>query len=228
MMIHVTGKEIRKQFTGNYGMGLFCTLLGAAILGFGVWYCGTSMGWDQLLTIILMVLTGGCLLLSLWMLIKMVSAGSHRVFKQYGSPEIIAEFINSGTQNPLYLSTGPSNAKFDLLITERFIVSAMNYGDYLELKDLRSVTPTFLPDRQTVYIGVTPGAMLGAALVNAANERYLRTHQVPPGERYDYLVIRDANNVRHQYPVQRKDMELVINLLLQYSPQMTILQPQAI
>ena len=227
MMIHVTGQDIRKQLTGSYGMGLFCCLLGAAILGFGVWFCGTNMGWKNLLTIILMVLTGACVLLALWMIIKMVSGGSQRVFKKYGAPEFIAEYINNGAQNPLFLS-GPvqPNLPFGLMITERFIVAALDYSDYLELKDIRTLQPTFLPDTQTIYIGRTPGAMLGAALVNAANKHYLDTHMPPPNERYDYIVIYDADNVRHQYAVQRQHMEFVINTLLQYAPQMQILQPK--
>ena len=228
MMIHVTGQDIRKQLSGSYGMGLFCALLGLAILGFGAWFCGTNMGWSNLLAVILLILCGGCVLLALWMILKMTSAGSHRVFKKYGSPEFIAEYINSGAQNPLYLSSSVQpNLPFGLLITEKFIVSALEYADYLELKDIRTVTPTFIPDRQVRYIGVTPGAMLDAAIVNAANDR-IRARQVQPGDRFDYLVIRDADNVRHQYAVRRSDMEEVINILLHYSPQMTILQPQSL
>ena len=227
MMIHVTGQDIRKQLTGSYGMGLFCALLGLGILGFGAWFCGSNMGWDNILTIILLVLSGGCVLLSLWMIVKMASAGSHRTFRKYGAPEFIAEYINSGAENALFLS-GPVKPElpFGLMITEKFMVSALEYAHYLELKDIRTLQPTFLPDTQTVYIGRTPGAMLGAALVNAANQHYRDTHMPPPNERYDYIVIRDADNVRHQYAVQRQHMEHVINLLLQYAPQMQILPPQ--
>ncbi|MBR3267668.1 MAG: hypothetical protein IKI58_02915 [Oscillospiraceae bacterium] len=228
MMIHVTGKDIRKQLTGNYGMGLFCTLLGVAILGFCAWFCGTSLGWKNLITVILMVLGGICVLLSIWMLLKMVAAGSHRAFKKYGSPEIIAEYINSGADQALFLSTGIINRPFDLMITERFIVSSFSYKDYLELKDIRSVQPTFLPDTQTVFIGRTPGAMLGAAVANLAAEHYRQTHPVDPNACYDYLIIRDADNVRHQYGVQRQDMETVMNILLRYAPQMTILEPKPV
>ncbi|MBQ8922661.1 MAG: hypothetical protein IJ060_10985 [Oscillospiraceae bacterium] len=228
MTIRITGQDIRRQFTGNYGMGLFCSLLGLAVLGFGVWFCGTNMGFGNLLTIILIVLAGLCTLLCLWMLFKMASAGSHRVFRKYGSPEILAEYINSGADDAYFLTLGQANAPFGLMITDRFIVSAFSYADYLELKDIRTLQPTFLPDVHTVYIGRTPGAMLGAAVANAAAEHYRRTHAVNPNLRYDYIVIRDADNVRHQYAVQRQDMEAVINTLIHLAPQMTILEPKPV
>ncbi len=227
MTIHVTGREIRKQFAGSYGMGLFCTLLGLAILGICAWYCGTNLGWKNLITIIILVLAGGCVLLALWMLLKMTAAGRHRVFRKYGPPEVLAENINSGADQAYFLSAA-AGRPFGLMITGQFMVSALDYGDYLELKDIRTLQPTFIPEVHTVYIGRTPGAMLGAAVANAAAERYRSTHTVDPNLCYGYLMIRDDDNVRHQYAVQRQDMDEVINLLLRLAPQMTVLAPKSV
>lgn len=227
MMQSISGADIRRQLKGSYGMGMICALLGAIVLGVMAVLFAGSLGATHTATIITGLLAAVCLLLTVWLIIKMATVGNHHTFKKYGSPEFIAEYINTGAKDALFLSGSvKDNLPFGLMITEKFIVAALEYADYLELKDIRTVQPTFLPETQTVYIGRTPASMLGAMAVNYANERYRQAHPVDPNARYDYLVMRDADNVRHQYAVQRQDMETVMNILIQYAPQMKILEPK--
>lgn len=212
----ITGKDIRKQLAGHYGSYIAVLLIIAAILGFCTVFCGTQLEWTNPLSIIGIIALGITFIIFLIILFKMIKIRNHYVFKRYGSAEIIAESINQGIKNPRYISKNRTNP-FTLIITDKFIVSTANYRYYLELKDARYMQSVVVPETKPVVLSGNPVVSVAATVgVNYASQKYSNSPN------YDFLMIWDDENVRHEYNIRRDEIIGIMQLLTELAPQIEV------
>lgn len=213
----VTGKDIRGELQGNYTMYMIIVLVFAAIAAFCTVFCGTQLGWTHLFTIIGFILCVISVAAFAWVMIKLIKVRSHKLFKKYGSSEIIAEKINRGIRSPRFHNNS-------LLITDSFIVNEGKYSDYLEIKDIKSVRPELSRDTNVVFIGGNIAASAAQTLAaNYANKMYRDSKGITADNRFDNLNVVDNDGVHHYYAVHRSDLNRVIQILNQIAPSADII-----
>ena len=214
----ITEKTFYKQLAGSSAGAITATCIGGGIVAFCAVFCGTQLGWDSMLTIILLAVLGLCGVLLLWFIIKAIRMKKHRVFSIYGDARELAYKINKGMDDPVYFAGGfNSNAPFATLITEEFIVSGVELVSYMELNDLVSVRAGEIRTTHRYYVG-DPLMTVGSVAANRAGDRYLESKGINSQTRFDYLTFKDRNGKEHQYGVQHQDMEAVLGRLQQIAP----------
>lgn len=223
-MTTITAKTITKQLTGSYAGGLAAALIAAAIVGGSAVFCGTQLGWKNLLTIILLAASAFCVLLVLILMGKMAAVKSHPTFRKYGSPDELARRINQGLSSPRYLAKAlMGNAPFATLITEDFIVSGVELTSFMELKDIVTVKAAGFSNYHRIVVG-DPMLTAASAAANKLGDRYLESRGVNSQTQFDQLIMKDTNGREHYYGVQHKDMENVLTALSQDAPHIKFVQ----
>ena len=114
----VTEKTFYKQLSGSMAGAIVAAGIGGAVLGFCAVFCGTQLGWKNILTIVFLAALALCVLLLLWFVVKAFRVKHHRAFKRYGNAALLAMKINEGMQNPCYLADDMNpNTPFATLMT---------------------------------------------------------------------------------------------------------------
>ena len=149
---------------------------------------------------------------------------NHAVFRRYGSAEDLAEKINDGLSDPLYLAHAlMGNSPFATLLTSDFIVSGGELVSYMELKDMVSVKAAGF--RDVHIINITNPVTIGASLAaDKLGERYLQSKGVNSQTRFDQLIMTDTDGKEHYYGVQHKDVVYVLTKLQQVAPHIRLMQ----
>lgn len=212
----VTGSDIRKELQGDYTMYNVAVIVFAAIAGFCAVFCGTQLGWKHLFTIISLALLGVAVIVFIVLMIKLMKVRSNKLFKKYGTAEAIAEHINQGMRSPYFRSN-------TLLITDRFIVNEGRYSGYMELKDIRSIRPQYIPDVKRVTLGPDiVSSVVETAASNYVSQRYRDSQGITATNRFDTLIIIDNEGKQHEYAMHHMDAEQVLGLFAQILPNVEI------
>lgn len=215
----LTGKDIRKQLAGHYCSYIAVIMIIAAVLGFCTVFCGTQLEWTHPLSIIGISALTVTFIIFLTVFIKLLKLRNHRIFRRYGSAELIAARIDQGMKDPRYISDISADS-FGLLITADFIVSAADFRNYLELRDARVAQIAIIPEMRPVVLSNNPLFSAAAtAGTNYAAEKYQESHNL---RNYDMLIIWDDEDVRCVYSVRRNDADHVIQLLSELAPHIKI------
>ncbi|MBR6044012.1 MAG: hypothetical protein IKP47_00105 [Ruminococcus sp.] len=214
----VTEKTFYKQLAGSTAGAITAVCVAGGIVGFCAVFCGTQLGWDSVLTMILLVLLGLCGALLIWFIVKLIRMKNHRVFSIYGDARELAEKINKGMQDPVYFARGfDSSAPFATLITDEFIVSGLELVSYMELNDLVTVHTGEIRHVNIYRVG-DPIMTVGSVAANRIGDRYLESKGVNSQTKFDMLIFEDRNGKQHTYGVQHQDMENVLVKLQQIAP----------
>lgn len=225
MATPITAKTITKQFGGNYLIGIIMLALAAAILVFCGIFCGTQLGWTNLLTIILLIALAACIVFIVVLLIKTALAKNHPSLKRHGGAAQLAARINEGMNHPRYLAhVLGGNDEPATLITDDFIVSFSNFPGLTDISDIRKIQATYIP--KTVMVGVTPVGAVAAYAINTAGQRYADNYWEKRGvnenTKFDYLMITDSAGKTREFGIHHQDLEQVLNLLLSLNPQIQL------
>lgn len=220
-MSMVTAQMFYKQLTGSAAGAITATIIGAAILGFCAGFCGTQLGFGNLLSIVFLVLFLACIGLLIFFVVRAARMKQHAVFRRYGNAAFLAERINQGLQNPRYLIGTGGEIPFGTLITNDFIVDYGELTGFMELKDLRTAQIAVIPNVHTYNIS-NPLTLAASAAANYAGDKYMESKGVNAQTRCDLLLMKDSDGKQHQYSVRHMDAEAVLNLLQQIAPHITI------
>ena len=202
---------------------IVATCIGGAVLGFCAWFCGTQLGWKNILTIVFLVALTLCALLLLWFVVKAFRVKHHRTFKRYGNAALLAMKINEGMQNPCYLADDMNaNNPFVTLMTDTFIVSGVELVNYMELKDLCTVRVSAFSTTHTIVVG-NPVLTVGSMAANYAADKYVAS-RVNEQTRFDMVIFTDASGKEYIYNVHRKDLDSFFGVLGQIAPHIRFVQ----
>jgi len=214
----ITEETIYKQLSGSAAGAIAAVLIGGVIVGGCAVFCGTQLGWTNLLTVILLVLLALCAALLVYFIIKAVRVKNHPVFQRYGNAAILAQKINNGMKDPIYLARAfGGNSPFATLMTKDFIVSGTELVSFMELKDLRSVQAGSFGQYHRIAVG-DPLLTAGSVAANKIGDRYLESKGINSQTQFDMLIMKDNNGKQHNYSVQHKDMEYVLGMLQKVAP----------
>ena len=216
MPYRITGKDIRKQLVGHYSSYIAVLVIIAVILGFCTVFCGTELEWTHPFSIIGIAAFSIVFILILIMIIKMINLSNHYVFKRYGSADNIAESINQGLKNNRYVSKYRTNPSA-LVITDKFIVSTSNYKYYLELSNARCMQRRVVGEIKPIVMTGNPITTAAATVgVNHVRQKYSNSPN------FDFLIIWDDKDVRHEYSIRSDEIVDVMKLLSEIAPQIEI------
>ena len=226
MSVSITAKTIYKQIGGNYLGGIVTLGLCAAVLAFCGIFCGTQLGWTNLLTIIFLAGLAICLIFVIVLIIKTLLVRNNPAIHRHGSAAQLADRINEGMNHPRYLAhVIGGNREPATLITDDFIVSFSDYTGLTDIRDIRKIQATYLPKVHVVAVG-NPLLTAASLAVNAAGDRYADNYWEKRGinenTKFDYLLITDSSGKSRQFGVHHQDMEQVLNLLLTLNPQIQL------
>ena len=145
-----------------------------------------------------------------------------------GVVRVVYEERNQWNPNARYIAqTLADNVPFATLLTNDFIVNGVELVSYTELKDIRSVQPTFIPRVHRVVIG-DPLMTAASLAANYAGDKYLESKGVNSETQFDYLMMECADGKKRQFGVQHKDLEAVLNLLQEIAPHIRLLPPASV
>jgi len=150
------------------------------------------------------------------MIFKIIKLKNHRIFRRYGSAELIAELINQGMKNPRCMIRNRTNP-FIFIITDKFIVSTDIFMNYLELNDARYAQCAVTPEIQPIVLTGNP--IVSAAATAGVNYASKKLSNSPT---FDYLFIWDDEDVKHQYCIRRDEMAHVMQVLTEVAPHIEI------
>ena len=220
MDIFVTDKMVLKGMRGAYSGWLVMAAISEVIVVFCAIFCGVSLGWTNILSLILLVVTALLAVCLLVLIVKMASVRKHRIFQRYGSAGEIADRINEGVRNPRYLLM--CNNPFGIAITDDFIVSGF-LGDYLEISDICDVQPVIFREVRTVVLSMNPiVALAGTAMINYGQDRARQASGVTGDNRMGRLIVHDIDGRRTEYPVRQIDLNAVIGFLKERNPRISV------
>ncbi len=222
MNYKITGKDIRKKLVGHYSSYIAVLLIIAFILTFCTVFCGTQLEWTHPLSIIGILTLSITFVIFLIILFKIIKLKNHRVFRRYGSAELIAESINQGMKNPRCIIRNRTNP-FVFIITDKFIVSTDIFMNYLELNDARYAQCAVTPEIQPVVLTGNP--VVSAAATAGVNYASKKLSNSPT---FDYLFIWDDENVKHQYCIRRDEMAHAMQVLTEVAPHIEIKEKRAL
>ncbi len=222
MNFGITSNDIYKQLKGNYKNGIIIFAIVAVITGgFGV-FCLESLGFLNVATIILLLLFAASMVAILIMIIKMSAVKTHPDLLRQGGAEKLAARISKGLENPEYIAYSLDNShSMVTLISEDFIVAGNDYVKLMDLKNIRNVTTTYIPERIVIYVN-NPMLTATSLAGNAIGKAYWESKGLNENTRFDYLEIVDLYGNKGLYGVQHQDMEHVLEYLLTAAPNMKL------
>ena len=216
----ISEEDIYKQLGGNYSGGILLLAIGAAVFLFGGLFCGLNLGWVHLLTILFLVLLIVCIVFIVILAVKMSQVKNHPALLRHGGAERLAARINSGLMKPRYLARSLDGTNSIVtVIGDDFIVSGNEWTSLTNLKDIRTIQPTYIPKVVIVMLG-DPLMTAGSVAANAIGDAYWESKGLNENTKFDYLVVTDKNGKTWRFGVQHQDMERVLTFLIESAPQM--------
>ncbi len=218
----ITAKTIYSQLRSNYMLGI--VLLGIVALGCGGGgiYFGMSLGWSNLITIIMLLIAAVCLFFTIVCIVKAARVKQHPAFIRYGSAGMIADRINAGLQQPRYTAHAVDGShKLVTLIGQDFIVSCLDYVSFTEIADIRRIQATYMPETFIVAVG-NPLATAASLAMQHAGDRYWESKGLNENTRFDYLIVTNSTGKTVRFGVHHQDVAQVLTMLYQANPNMQI------
>ena len=216
MAAEITAKKIQDQLRSTFYPAL--GMLGVFVLIFIACtrFMAKTFGAGHFLAIVFYVMLA-LLLLFLAMLIgRIVLIEKHPALKPFGSTEKLAERINEGIHNSRYAAYSADGNSLITLITDDFIVSGSELTGLLELKDLKKLHATFVPEAFAQAHG-------GEEAVKKNRERM--ASQAPgavPNAQYDYIIVTNSDGKMKRFSVKHGDMEKVLDVFQSAAPHVEI------
>lgn len=222
MVTQISEKTILSQLGGNYAGGIVMLGITAAVVGFCGIFCGTQLGWTNLLAIIFLAALAACLVFIIILAVKAARVKKHPVFQRYGSAAQLAARINEGLRNPRYLARSLDGSdSLTTLMTDDFIVSGLEFTSFTELKDIRSMQATFIPKTLIVAVG-NPLATAASLAMHDAGNRYWESKGVNENTKFDYIAVTDSAGKIKRFGVHHQDMEQVMSFILRVNPDIQV------
>lgn len=218
----ITEEDIYKQLGGNYKKGIILLGIVAVAAGAGGGFCAKNLGFLNVVTIILLLLLVAAIVFIVILIIKISTVKTHPDLLRQGGAQRLAARINDGLRNPVYIAYSLDDShSMVTLITEDFIVAGNDYARLMNLKSIRNVTATYIPERIVIYINnpiLTATSLAGDAIGKA----YWESKGLNENTKFDYLEIVDLYGNKGLYGVQHQDMEHVLQYLLSVAPKMKL------
>ncbi len=222
MSFGITAEDIYRQLRGNYKNGIIIFGLAALATGGFGGFCAKSLGFSNIVTIILIVVFVASLIGIVILIIKMSAVKKHPDLLRQGGAEKLAARINKGLEKPEYIAYSLDNSHLMVtLISEDFIVAGNDYVKLMDLKNIRNVTTTYIPERIVIYVN-NPMLTATSLAGNAIGKAYWESKGLNENTRFDYLEIVDLYGNKGLYGVQHQDMEHVLEYLLTAAPNMKL------
>lgn len=222
MVTQISEKTIFSQLGGSYTGGIVMLGITAAVLGFCGVFCGTQLGWTNLLSVIFLAALAACIGFIIVLAVKMARVKKHPALLRCGSAAQLAARINEGLRNPRYLARSlDGNDSLVTLMTDDFIVSGLEFTGITELKEIRSMQATFIPKTLIVAVGNPLATAASLAMQNAGNS-YWASKGVNENSKFDYLAVTDSAGKTRRFGVHHQDMEQVMTFMLQINPDIRI------
>ena len=222
-MFGITEETIYKQLR-NYHLGIIVMAgTGGILLLIPGILCGKGLGWSHILTLVFLILSAVCIAVVIFQIFKLPGIKNHPALIRYGGAERLAARINAGLRDPRYLAYSiDGKNSLVTLISDDFIVAGNEWTGLTELKEIRTVQPSFIPKTYTVMLGDPLIAIPATLAVNKIGDAYWESKGLNSETKFDYLTITDINNNKKMYGVQHKDMEKVLRYLIDSHPHIKI------
>ncbi|MBP0989455.1 MAG: hypothetical protein J6S92_14435 [Oscillospiraceae bacterium] len=216
MAVEITAKKVQDQLRATFYPAL--GMLGIMVLIFIACtrFMAKTFGAGHFLAIVFYVMLA-LLLLFLAMLIgRIVLIEKHPALQPFGTTEKLAERINTGLHNPRYAAYSADGNSLVTLITDDFIVSGSDFVGLLELKNLKKLQATFVPEAFARARG-------GEEAVQKNRDRI--ASQAPgavPNAQYDYIIVTNTDGKMKRFSVKHGEMEQVLNVFQSVAPHVEI------
>ena len=223
-MFGITEETIYKQLR-NYHLGIMVmTGTGGAFLLIPGIMCGKNLGWDHILSLLFLILSFVCFAVVVFQISRLPNIRNHPTLIRYGGAERLAARINAGLTDPRYIAYSlDGKNSIVTVISDDFIVAGNEWTGLTELKEIRTVQPSFIPKTYTVFLGDPLISVPATLAVNKIGDAYWESKGVNSETKFDYLTVTDINNNKKMYGVQHKDMEKVLRFLIENHPHIKII-----
>ena len=216
MTEEITAKKVQDQLRATFypalGMlGIFVIIFIACTR-----FMAKTFGAGSILAIVFYVMLA-LLLLFLAMLIgRIVLIEKHPLLQPFGSSEKLAERIHTGLHNPRYAAYSADGNSLVTLITDDFIVSGSELVGLLELKNLKKLQATFVPESFALAHGGEEAAQ--------KNRERIASHApgAVPNAQYDYIIVTNTDGKMKRFSVRHGEMEQVLNVMQSIAPHIEI------
>lgn len=217
MAVEITAKKVQSQLRAT-----FYPALGSLGIMIGIFIACTlfmarNFGAGHFLTIVFYVMLA-LLLLFLAMLIgRIVLIEKHPALQPFGSTEKLAERINTGLHhNCRYAVYSADGNSLVTLITDDFIVNGAEMLGLQELKNLKKLQATFVPEAFASKYGGEEAVQKNRARIAS---------QAPgsiPNAQYDYIIVMNTDGKMRRFSVKHGEMEQVLNTFQSVAPHVEI------
>lgn len=216
MTADITAKKVQDQLRSTLYPALGMLGIFALIFLACTRFMAKTFGAGSILAIIFYVMLA-LLLLFLAMLIgRIVKIEKHPALQPFGSSEKLAERISAGQHSPRYAAYSADGNSLVTLITDDFIVSGSELTGLLELKNLKKLHATFVPESFAMAHG-------GEEAVKKNRDRI--ASQAPgtvPNAQYDYIIVTNTDGKMKRFSVKHGDMEQVLKVFQTAAPHIEI------
>lgn len=216
MAAEITAKTVQDQLRRTFYPAL--GMLGIMVLIFIACtrFMAKTFGAGHFLAIVFYVMLA-LLLLFLAMLIgRIVLIEKHPALKPFGSSEKLAARISDGIHKPRYALYSADGNSLVTLITDDFIVSGSELTGLIELKALKKLHATFVPEAFASEHG-------GEEAVKKNRER-MASHApgTVPNAQYDYIIVTNSDGKMKRFSVKHGEMEQVLEAFVSAAPHVEI------
>ena len=224
-MENLTGELILKQLRKSYTPSLICSACLLLITGTCTAVCAVRRGIFDVATIICAVTAFASLILLLVYLFRWIFVSKSPVLQPFGNAIAMAGCIRAGGTFAIWQT--PPYRKYQLIITEEYIVCPSRVQSYLPLSEIASVQRCIMNNAGVLRCLLKAHSLsaASAALSVSHKERaYHKRRPLPDTELFDMLILRDQKTKQHHYAVSAADFHDVLAFIREYQPD-TVFKP---
>ena len=216
MAVEITAKKVQDQLRATFYPALGALAIMVVIFIACTRFIAKTFGAGHVITIIFYVFLVLLLLFVAMLISRIVLIEKHPALQPFGSTEKLAERINTGLHNPRYAAYSADGNSLVTLITDDFIVSGSEFVGLLELKNLKKMHATFVPESFALAHGGEEAAQ---------KNRDRIASQAPgavPNAQYDYIIVTNTDGKMKRFSVKHGEMEQVLNVFQSIAPHVEI------
>lgn len=218
-MEELTGEIILRQIRKSNTPALIFTGCLLLITGTCTAFCIYSRGIFDVATALVAVAALASFVLTMISLFRWIFVSKSRVLQPFGNAIAMAGCIRAGGTFAIWQT--PPYRKYQLIITEEYLVCPARVESWLQLSEIISVQRCVLNGAGFFRCLLKARSLFAAraALSVTHKERaYHKRHPLPDTEIFDLLILRDQRKKRHNYFVSAADFHDVLAFIREYQP----------
>lgn len=215
-MPNITKETVQMQLRRTFFPALGSLIVMLLIFSGATRFMAKTFGAGHFLTCVFYVMLALLILFLAMLIARIVLIEKHPALKPFGSSDALADRISSSMQNPPYEADSADGKSLVTLIAQDFIVGGEDFTGLTELKDIKKLHATFVPEAFALAHGGQDAVQKNRARVASHAPGAI------PNAAFDYIIITKTDGKMKRFSIPHGDMEKVLRFFDTAAPHIEI------